>query len=88
MLIILRGLALVTMAEIAAMLGVSVQTVSAVVRDRPGISPDRRVWVRDLVVRPDDHHLNQQARSLLGARSKTIGVVIPSITYPYCNRPV
>jgi len=70
------------MARIASMLGVSVQTVSAVVNDRPGISPEMRQRVRELV-ETLDFQPNQQARSLRGVRSKTIGVIIPSITNPY-----
>ena len=70
------------MAEIAQSLGVSVQTVSAVVNGKPGISADTQVRVREAIAR-FEYQPNQQARSLRGVRSKTLGVIIPSITNPY-----
>jgi LacI family repressor for deo operon, udp, cdd, tsx, nupC, and nupG len=73
---------LVTMAEIAQSLGVSVQTVSAVVNAKPGISADTQRRVREAIDRVD-YQPNQQARSLRGVRTKTLGVIIPSITNPY-----
>ena len=70
------------MAEIARALGVSVQTVSAVVNGKPGISRDTQIRVREAIERLD-YHPNQQARTLRGVRTKTVGVIIPSITNPY-----
>lgn len=70
------------MAEIARSLGVSVQTVSAVVNGKPGISADTQLRVREAIARLE-YQPNQQARSLRGVRSKTLGVIIPSITNPY-----
>lgn len=71
-----------TMAEIARSLGVSVQTVSAVVNGKPGISAETQGRVREAIDRLD-YHPNQQARTLRGVRTKTVGVIIPSITNPY-----
>jgi DNA-binding LacI/PurR family transcriptional regulator len=70
------------MAEIASSLGVSVQTVSAVVNDKPGISGETRERVREAIERLE-YQPNQQARTLRGVRTKTVGVIIPSITNPY-----
>ncbi|MEO6014727.1 MAG: LacI family DNA-binding transcriptional regulator [Devosia sp.] len=70
------------MAEIAKLLGVSVQTVSAVVNGKPGISAETQNRVREAVDRLE-YHPNQQARTLRGVRSKTVAVIIPSITNPY-----
>jgi len=70
------------MAEIAKSLGVSVQTVSAVVNGKPGISPETQARVRGAIVELD-YHPNVQARTLRGVRTKTVGVIIPSITNPY-----
>ncbi len=73
---------LVTMAQIAQSLGVSVQTVSAVVNAKPGISTDTQRRVQEAIARLN-YQPNQQARSLRGVRMKTLGVIIPSITNPY-----
>lgn len=70
------------MALIARTLGVSVQTVSAVVNGKPGISRETQERVRDAIER-FEYHPNEQARILRGVRTKTIGVIIPSITNPY-----
>jgi DNA-binding LacI/PurR family transcriptional regulator len=70
------------MAYIAKSLGVSVQTVSAVVNGKPGISRETQERVRDAIERLD-YHPNEQARTLRGVKTKTIGVIIPSITNPY-----
>ena len=70
------------MAQIAEALGVSVQTVSAVVNGKPGISSKTQARVRDAIVRLD-YHPNEQARTLRGVKTKTVGVIIPSITNPY-----
>jgi LacI family transcriptional regulator, galactose operon repressor len=77
-----RNFSLTTMAKIARTLGVSVQTVSAVVNGKPGISNETQTRVRDAIVELD-YHPNVQARTLRGVRSKTLGVIIPSITNPY-----
>jgi LacI family transcriptional regulator len=70
------------MAEIARSLGVSVQTVSAVVNGKPGISSETQARVRDAIIELD-YRPNEQARTLRGVRTKTVGVIIPSITNPY-----
>jgi LacI family transcriptional regulator len=70
------------MAEIAKALGVSVQTVSAVVNGKPGISSKTQARVRDAIVQLE-YRPNEQARTLRGAKAKTVGVIIPSITNPY-----
>src|SRR6185437_3272527 len=75
-------LTLTTMAQIAKSLGVSVQTVSAVVNGKPGISSETQARVRDAISELD-YRPNEQARTLRGVRTKTIGVIIPSITNPY-----
>jgi DNA-binding LacI/PurR family transcriptional regulator len=73
---------LTTMAEIAESLQVSVQTVSAVVNGKAGISLATQARVREAIVR-FDYRPNAQARALRGHPTKTIGVIIPSITNPY-----
>jgi DNA-binding LacI/PurR family transcriptional regulator len=70
------------MAQIADSLQVSVQTVSAVVNGKPGISAATQARVREAIARLD-YQPNAQARALRGHPAKTIGVIIPSITNPY-----
>jgi DNA-binding LacI/PurR family transcriptional regulator len=70
------------MAQIAESLQVSVQTVSAVVNGKAGISPATQARVREAIARLD-YQPNAQARALRGHPTKTIGVIIPSITNPY-----
>jgi LacI family transcriptional regulator len=71
-----------TMADVAREVQVSVQTVSAVVNGKPGISGATEARVREALVRLD-YHPNAQARALRGVPARTIGVIIPSITNPY-----
>jgi len=75
-------LPLATMAQIAKTLGVSVQTVSAVVNGKPGISSETQARVLEVIAELG-YRPNVQARTLRGVRSKTLGVIIPSITNPY-----
>lgn len=70
------------MAQIASSLGISVQTVSAVVNNKPGISPETRRRVHDAIERLD-YQVNEHARTLRGVRTKIVGVIVPSITNPY-----
>jgi LacI family transcriptional regulator len=71
-----------TITDVARVAAVSIQTVSAVVNRKSGISePTReRVWraVQELQYRP-----NGIASSLRAQRSHTVGVVIPTITNPF-----
>jgi DNA-binding LacI/PurR family transcriptional regulator len=71
-----------TMADVARVCGVSIQTVSAVVNDRPGISDETRLRVR-AAMSELDYQPNQQARTLRGFKNPMVGVIIPSITNPY-----
>lgn len=71
-----------TMADVARACAVSIQTVSAVVNDRPGISDETRLRVRAAMAALD-YQPNQQARTLRGYKNPMVGVIIPSITNPY-----
>jgi len=69
----------VRLKDIAKELGVSVVTVSKVLRDHSDISPatKRRVWkrMRELNYRP-----NLTARALVTGRSYAIGLIVPDLT--------
>jgi len=70
----LRKTGRATIKEVASVVGVSTQTVSRVINQRPDVSPETRKRVQDAIER-----LNYQpsalARSLIRQRSFTLGVV-------------
>ena len=72
----------VTMNEVAKLANVSIQTVSAVINEKPGITQHTRLRVREAIAQLD-YHPNFLASSLRAQRSLTIGVLIPSITNPF-----
>jgi LacI family transcriptional regulator len=72
----------VTMSEVAKLANVSIQTVSAVINEKPGITQHTRIRVREAIAQLD-YHPNFLASSLRAQRSLTIGVLIPSITNPF-----
>ncbi|HEY0790346.1 MAG TPA: LacI family DNA-binding transcriptional regulator [Chthoniobacterales bacterium] len=72
----------ITITEVARAAKVSIQTVSAVLNDKPGISEPTRVRIRRIVARLN-YHPNGLASSLRARRSQTVGVVIPTITNPF-----
>lgn len=71
-----------TMSDVARAANVSLQTVSAVVNGKPGISEPTRERVRS-IIKEFDYHPNGFASSLRARRSFTVGVLIPTITNPY-----
>ena len=70
------------MNDVAKLANVSIQTVSAVINDKPGITERTRFRVRAAIAQLD-YHPNFLASSLRAQRSFTIGVLIPSITNPF-----
>lgn len=72
----------VTMKDIAEELGVSIGTVSKVLRDHPDISPETRQRVRkrmkELNYRP-----NLTARALVTGRTYSIGFIVPDLVHPF-----
>ncbi len=65
-----------TLEEIALLSGVSRSTVSRVVNGSPGVNPDTRAHVLD-VIRQEGYRPNLSARSLASGRTNVLGVVIP-----------
>lgn len=69
-----------TIKEVASAAGVSTQTVSRVINDRPDVSPETRKRVQEII-----DHLGYQpsalARSLIRQRSYTLGVVTAGLKY-------
>jgi LacI family transcriptional regulator len=71
-----------TITDVARVAHVSIQTVSAVVNRKPGISDPTRARVLQAIERLQ-YRPNGIASSLRAQKSHTIGVVIPTITNPF-----
>ncbi len=69
-----------TIRDIAQMAGVSTQTVSRVINERPDVAPATRVAVQG-VIDSVGFHPSAVARSLVHRRSRTIGVIISGLSY-------
>jgi LacI family transcriptional regulator len=70
----------VTIKEVARAAGVSAQTVSRVLNDRPDVSDETRQRVREIIAELG-YSPNILARSLIQGRSHTIGVVGYGLSY-------
>src|SRR5699024_12348798 len=82
-----------TLAEVAAVAGVSHQTVSRVINSYPGVRPATRERVQD-AVRKLGYRRNTAARSLVTRESRLIGVIAigafllrPTLTISRTERP-
>ena len=69
-----------TIKEVASVAGVSTQTVSRVINERPDVSPETRKRVQ-AVVKELGYRPSALARSLLRQRSHTLGVVTFGLKY-------
>jgi LacI family transcriptional regulator len=67
----------ITITQVARAAGVSTQTVSRVINERPDVAPETRLRVQR-VIEQMDYRPNVLARSLIHRRSHTIGVVAMS----------
>lgn len=72
----------VTMKDIAQELGISIGTVSKVLRDHPDISAETRERVRKRM-RELNYRPNLTARALVTGRTHTIGLVVPDLVHPF-----
>jgi LacI family transcriptional regulator len=72
----------VTMKDIALELGISIGTVSKVLRDHPDISAETRDRVRKRM-RELNYRPNLTARALVTGRTHTIGLVVPDLVHPF-----
>jgi len=71
-----------TMRDIARLAGVSVSTVSAVVNNKPVVSPELRSKVQQ-AIEAVNFHPNQGARGLRMRRTYLIGMVVLDVTNPF-----
>ena len=69
-----------TIKEVASVAGVSTQTVSRVINERPDVSPETRKRVQD-VIKDLSYQPSALARSLISQRSHTLGVVTAGLRY-------
>jgi DNA-binding LacI/PurR family transcriptional regulator len=72
----------VTLKDIAQILDISISTVSRALRGMPEIHPDTRKAVNKLAEELD-YQPNQLAKNLAKSRTKTIGVIVPNLSYYY-----
>ncbi|WP_044173975.1 LacI family DNA-binding transcriptional regulator [Flectobacillus major] len=70
----------VTIKDIAKALNISISTVSRALRGLPEIHPDTRKAVLKLAEELD-YQPNQLAKNLAKSRTKTIGVIVPNLSY-------
>lgn len=71
-----------TLADVAQAAGVSVRTVARVMNNSPAVkeATARRV---EAIARDLGYRSNELARSLKGARSRTLGLLVPDISNPF-----
>jgi LacI family transcriptional regulator len=69
-----------TIKEVAAEAGVSTQTVSRVINERPDVSPETRKRVQEIIDRTG-YRPSALARSLIRQRSYTLGVVTAGLRF-------
>lgn len=69
-----------TIKEVASVAGVSTQTVSRVINERPDVSPKTRKKVKE-VIKQLSYQPSALARSLISQRSYTLGVVTFGLKY-------
>lgn len=69
-----------SMFEVAAMAGVSHQTVSRVINDSPDVAPATRQRVQE-AIKALDYHPSSSARALASHRSRTIGLVAGGLQF-------
>jgi LacI family transcriptional regulator len=72
----------VTMKDIARDLGISIGTVSKVLREHPDIGPETRERVRQRM-RELNYRPNLTARALVTGRTNSIGLVVPDLVHPF-----
>jgi DNA-binding LacI/PurR family transcriptional regulator len=69
-----------TIKEVASVAGVSTQTVSRVINERPDVSPETRKRVQN-IIQELGYQPSALARSLIRQRSHTLGVVTAGLEY-------
>ncbi len=83
----MNGTKRATIKQVAKASGVSTQTVSRVLNDRPDVAPETRERILQ-IIQELDYHPSALARSLIQQRSFTLGVVTSGLKYLGPSRTV
>ena len=78
---------MVKLDDVAKLAGVSKGTASRVLNNRGYISQQTRERI-EAAVKELNYYPNENARNLLKRRSGMVGVVVPTITYPYYSEMI
>lgn len=73
-----------TLQDLADVFGLTANTVSRALNDKPGVSPTTRALIKAEAERLG-YAPNVHARSLVLGSRKTIGVILPNISHPFCS---
>lgn len=71
-----------TLADVAALAGVSPTTVSRVLNNRGYLSEKTKDAVAK-AIEELNYHPNEVARSLLGSRTHIVGIIVPTVAHPF-----
>lgn len=71
-----------TIKDVARVAGVGVGTVSRVLNNYPGVSPETRTRVTNVIAQLH-YKPNPIARSMISKRTDAIGVIVPFFTHPF-----
>jgi DNA-binding LacI/PurR family transcriptional regulator len=74
-----------TMQDVADLVGVSKQTVSAVINDKPGITEETRARVL-AAIEQLGYRLDFRARSLRTGRTRTIALLVTDVASPFLSK--
>jgi LacI family transcriptional regulator len=74
-----------TMQDVADLVGVSKQTISAVINNKPGITEETRARVR-LAIDQLGYRIDHTARSLRTGRTHTIALLITDVSSPFLSK--
>jgi DNA-binding LacI/PurR family transcriptional regulator len=74
-----------TMQDVADLVGVSKQTVSAVINDKPGITDETRARVL-AAIEQLGYRLDFRARSLRTGRTRTIALLVTDVASPFLSK--
>ena len=71
-----------TISDVAELAGVSYQTVSRVINNKPDVSASTRQRIQDIIAETG-YRPSRIARSLVTAHTATIGLIVPDISNPF-----
>jgi DNA-binding LacI/PurR family transcriptional regulator len=74
-----------TIRHLAQLAGVSVWTVSMALRDSPEVSAATRQRIHALA-QACNYRPNRLALGAISGRSRTLGILLPTVEYPFCSR--